>query len=93
MSNLSEFVARELREPTPAEKLEIQQRDLEERRQREAERHERELRSAYLAQPGATEADWTKEKASILAEDRAARTVRQRNEAREQIARQYRSSF
>ncbi len=93
MSNLSEFVARELREPTPAEKLEIQQRDLEERRQREAERHERELRSAFMAQPGATESDWTKEKGRILAEDRTARTVKQRDTAREQMARSYRSSF
>lgn len=93
MSNLSEFVARELREPTPEEMADILQRDLEDRRQREADRHEGEIRRIFMAQPGATEAEWSRQKADILAKDRAAQAVKQRDQAREQLTRSYRRSF
>lgn len=92
-SHLSAFVAKELREPTPQEAQELAALEAEDQRKREAERYERDIRRIYLSQPGATEAEWSKEKARILADDRAARTVRERNAAQAQIARSYRSSF
>ena len=92
-SHLSAFVAKELREPTPEEARELAALEAEDQRKREAERHERDVKRIYLNQPGATESGWATEKASILAKDRAERTVRERNAAQAEIARQYRSSF
>ena len=93
MSNLSEFLARELREPTPEEMADIRRRDLEERRQREAERHEAEVKRAYLAQPGSDEAGWQRDRTALLAETRKQDAIKQRDAARDQITLSYRRSF
>jgi hypothetical protein len=92
-SHLSAFVAEHLRPPTSEEAKELAALEQEDHRQRESERHERDVRRIFMAQPGATEADWSKQKADILAKDRAAQTVKQRDVAREQMTRSYRRSF
>ena len=93
MSRHGEFVATKLRPPTPEEARELAALEAEDQRVQEAARHERDVRRIYLSQPGATEADWAKQKADILAKDRAAQTVKQRDAARDQLARSYRRSF
>lgn len=91
MSNLSEFVARELREPTPEEMAEIQERDRQDALRREADRHEGEIRRAYMSQPGADEAGWQRDRADVLSESRKQATLRQHEEARRSQAALYRS--
>lgn len=87
------FVAEHLRPPTPEEARGIAEQEREDRRQQEAERHEREVKRIYMSQPGATESGWATEKAGILAKDRAAQMVKQRDATREQLTRSYRRSF
>lgn len=93
MSRESDFIAANLRMPTPEEARELAALEAEDQRKREAERHERDVRRIYMNQPGATESGWATEKAGILAKDRQERTVQERNAAREQMARSYRRSF
>jgi hypothetical protein len=87
----AEFAAKHLRQPTREEALQLVELEREDRRQREAERHERELKRAYLATPGATEDDWKREKAGILATERAEQAVRTKDAARRAQGRMYRN--
>jgi hypothetical protein len=63
----------------------------EQRRARDIQRHEEDLRRAYLETPGADEAGWEKEKGAILAADRADRAVKNKAAARRSQATLYRS--
>jgi hypothetical protein len=49
------------------------------------------MRRAYLASPGADEAGWEREKAGILAEDRKAQAVKNKDAARVAQGRLYRA--
>lgn len=93
MSRHGEFVAKNLRPPTPEEARVIAEQELQDRRDAEAKHHEAEVKRIYMNQPGATELGWATEKGRILTEDRAAQTVKQRDTAREQMAHSYRRSF
>jgi hypothetical protein len=84
------FLAKHIRQPTPDEAREIEHQEREDARQRDAQCHERELRRAYLATPGADEAGWEREKAAILAADRKERTVKGRDAARRAQGQLYR---
>jgi hypothetical protein len=76
------FLAEHRRQPTPEEEREMREAAREDAKAAEAERHENELRRAYLGQPGATEAGWAQEKSAILEKDRAERTLANREAAR-----------
>jgi hypothetical protein len=84
------FLAEHKRQPTREEALQLVELEREDRRAAEAERHERELRRAYLASPGADEAGWEREKAGILATERAERAVKNEDAARAAQGRMYR---
>jgi hypothetical protein len=87
----AEFAAKHLRRPTREEAQQILELEREDRKAQVAERHERELKRAYMATPGADEAGWEREKAGILAEDRKARAVKNKDAARRAQGRLYRS--
>ena len=55
--------------------------DNERRRQQQAEHFETDLRLRFMATPGATLAEWEKQKGKILSDTRAARVERQQEQA------------
>ncbi len=85
------FAAEHRRPPTPAEAIALTEQARAEARDAERARHERELRRAYLDTPGATEDDWAKQRDEILATDRAAQAVKNKDAARRAQGRLYRS--
>jgi hypothetical protein len=87
----AEFAAKHLRQPTREEAQQLVELEQEDRRQREAERHERELRRAFMATPGATPEQWEKEKTTILATDRAEQSAKNKDAARQAQGRLYRN--
>ncbi len=78
----SDFLAKHLRQPTREEALEIAEQERADRREREVQRHERELKLAFMSQPGATASSWEKERAGLLAADRVERTRKAQESAR-----------
>jgi hypothetical protein len=87
----SAFLAEHKRQPTKEEALQLVELEREDRRAAEAERHETELRRAFMSQPDASEESWEKERAGLLAADRLERTAKARESARAAQSRMYRS--
>jgi hypothetical protein len=67
------FAAEHKRPPTPAEAIALTEQARAEARAAEANRREAELKRAYMTQPDGSEEGWAKERATLLAADRAAR--------------------